>query len=238
MYIAGRIHRGEEALKEERASSTRERGERCHVMRRSLFVLVVAVALVVGAQSRPASATGNGAPSGPHYNLNLIGVAKDKTAVMTGGDGHVIFVRLWGNTKILLTAGDFMVLDANGTDGSAAFRLPDPDPLNLNNGTFSYSVWVRALGKPGGRATGSTCFTDLLTGEFLCSMQTVTLKRTSGQSKFTDVSKELLSVCTAVDLTGTCTSRVSLFDSSGKDFLWSYDNQGLKLAQLRFYPNR
>ena len=40
--------------------------------------------------------TGNGAPSGPHYNLNIIGVPKDKTAAMTAGDGHRIFVQLQG----------------------------------------------------------------------------------------------------------------------------------------------
>jgi hypothetical protein len=28
---------------------------------------------------------------------------------------------------------------------------------------------------------------------------------------------------------------VPLFDSSLVDYLWSYDNSGLKLAQLRFY---
>src|SRR5213595_2121626 len=40
--------------------------------------------------------TGNGAPSGAHYNLNIIGVSKDKTATMTVGDGHRIFVQLNG----------------------------------------------------------------------------------------------------------------------------------------------
>jgi len=40
--------------------------------------------------------TGNGAPSGAHYNLNLIGVPKDKTADMTNNDGHRIFVQLTG----------------------------------------------------------------------------------------------------------------------------------------------
>ena len=72
--------------------------------------------------------TGNGAPSGSHYSLNIIGVAKNKTAEMTDGNGHVIFVPLWGKAKIELQEGeDFAVLDANGTDGPARFQLPDPD---------------------------------------------------------------------------------------------------------------
>lgn len=35
-----------------------------------------------------AAATGNGAPNGPHYNINIIGVPKGKTADMNG-DGTV-----------------------------------------------------------------------------------------------------------------------------------------------------
>ena len=57
--------------------------------------------------------TGNGAPRGGHYSLNIIGVPKGKTASMTGDNGHRIFVPLWGNPKIMLREGpDFAVLDA------------------------------------------------------------------------------------------------------------------------------
>src|SRR6266699_1364267 len=66
--------------------------------------------------------TGSGAPSGAHYDLNLIGVPKGKTADMTGDNGHRIFLPLWGSAKINLSEGDFQVLDANGTDGVAAFQ--------------------------------------------------------------------------------------------------------------------
>ena len=43
--------------------------------------------------------TGNGAPNGPHYNLNIIGT-NDKTADMDGANGRVIFVKLEGNSKL------------------------------------------------------------------------------------------------------------------------------------------
>jgi len=33
-----------------------------------------------------AGTTGNGAPSGAHYNLNIIGVSNPRTTPMTGGD--------------------------------------------------------------------------------------------------------------------------------------------------------
>ena len=94
------------------------------------------------------AATGNCAPSGAHYTLNIIGVPKDKSPDFSGGNGHRIFVDLGktgeaANTRINLTEGDFAVTDANGTDGSAGFQLPNPDP-DLN-GTTSYSVYVRAF---------------------------------------------------------------------------------------------
>lgn len=175
--------------------------------------------------------TGNGAPSGAHYNLNIIGVPKDKTADMTGNNGHRIFVSETGNTRINLTEGDYGVLDANGTDGVAAFQLPDPDPDG--DGVTAYSVYARALGKPGGSSVTTTCFEDA--GETYCSTETMVLVRDSGRSKFDNVSKELLSLCLDTDGDGTCDTREFLFDRDLADYYWSYDNSGLKLAQLRFY---
>ncbi len=173
--------------------------------------------------------TGNGAPSGPHYNLNIIGVPKGKTADMTNTDGHVIFVPLDGTTKIMLGPGDFQVLDANGTDGSAAFRLPNPD--SANSGTTAYSVFARALGKPGGTAFSTTCASDSL-GTIYCSTDTAVFVRSKGKSSFTNVSKQLLYIYAVIN--GKLT-RIPLFDSTLQDYYWGYTNTGLKLLQLRFY---
>jgi hypothetical protein len=199
--------------------------------------------------------TGNGAPSGAHYTLNIIGVPKDKSANFTGGDGHRIFVDLGrtgtaANTRINLTAGDFGVLDANGTDGTAAFQLPNPDPDG--DGTTSYSVYVRALGKPGGKATMQSCYEDA-TGtwcavDFAGGVEPITIQRSKGGvAKFQNVSKDLLYVdyCTAwaagddgvlgtTDDVCTSVTQSPLF-SNLVSYFWSYDNEGLKLAQLRFY---
>jgi hypothetical protein len=186
--------------------------------------------------------TGNGAPSGAHYSLNLIGV-KDKSAEMTGANGHVIFVPLWGNAKIKLTEGDYQVLDANGTDADgAAFQLPNPDPDG--DGVTAYSVFIRALGKPGGKATIQSCYT--FNGEEWCAVdfaggvEPVTVERTRGQQKFENVSKDLLfvDVCVEFDaVTGDCleVDQIALFSDDNLGYLWSYDNKGLRLAQLRFY---
>jgi hypothetical protein len=180
-----------------------------------------------------AATTGNGAPSGAHYNLNIIGVSKDKSAAMDDNGGHRIFVPLEGNSKIMLSEGDFAVLDANGTDGNGAeFQLPSPDPDN--DGETEYSVYIRGLGKPGGSSTLTPSATDPLTGEvYYSALQTVVV-REKGKGSFTNVSKSLLYVYADIDGDGVI-DRVPLFDSRLQDFMWNYDNNGLKLAQLRFY---
>jgi hypothetical protein len=214
------------------------------VKRLTLLSLALVTALAFSAV--PASATGNGAPSGAHYTLNIIGVSKDKTADMTGDNGRRIFVDLGrtgevANTRINLAEGDFGVLDANGTDGIAAFQLPNPDP-DLD-GTTSYSVYVRALGKPGGKATMQSCYEDT-TGtwcavDFVGGVNPITIERTKGKQQFTNVSKDLLYIdyCAAWDADGVCTdvNQEPLFGNDLLSYLWSYDNEGLKLAQLRFY---
>lgn len=169
--------------------------------------------------------------SGAHFNLNIIGKPANKTADMTGNQGHRIFVALNGKTTINLKEGGFQVLDANGTDGTAAFQLPNPDPDG--DGTTTYSVYARALGKPGGSSTTTTCFTDS-TGETYCSVYSMVLVREKGKSSFTNVSQELLYAYVDTDGDGRL-ERYSLFSDSLADYFWSYDNQGLRLAQLRFY---
>ncbi|MDP3963126.1 MAG: hypothetical protein Q8Q39_01380 [bacterium] len=207
-------------------------------------VVAVTTTLALIASMIPAitSAGGNGAPSGAHYNLNIIGVAKDKTAPMDGNDGHRIFVKLDGNTKILLSEGEtFNVLDANGTDGNGAkFQLPNPDPDN--DGITVYSVYARALGTPGGNAMIATCATapgeDGIFGtaddEEVCSTETLTVERTKGKSSFENVSRELLYIFVDLDGDGTA-ERYNLFADELQDYFWSYDNNGLKVLQLRFY---
>ena len=178
------------------------------------------------------SGAGNGAPSGAHYNLNLIGVPKSKKPDMSGNSGHRIFVALDAKTRILLSEGDFAVLDATGTDGPASFRLPSPDPDN--NGVTEYSVFARALGKPGGSGSIQTCATDPVTQEEWCSIYQLVLVRNKGKQSFENVSRELLYVF--VDLNGDGTvERIPLFDDRLQDYFWEYDNNGLKLVQLRFY---
>ena len=128
---------------------------------------------------------------------------------------------------------DFEVLDANATDGNGGkFMLPNPD--SDGDGVTEYSVYARALGKPGGISTTTTCATDTTTGDDYCSVYSMVMVRDTGKSSFDNVSRELLYIYADMDGDGTL-ERYPLFDSQLQDYFWSYDNNGLKLVQLRFY---
>lgn len=180
---------------------------------------------------------GTGALSGTHYNLNIIGVPKAKTASLTDSSGHRIFIPLEGKCKINLSMGAFQVLDGNCTDGPATLQLPNPNPEN--DGATIYSVWARVLGKPDRQSAVNTCatYTNSETGivEDYCSIYSVISVREKGKASFADVSKQLLYVYADLDDDGEI-ERYPLFDSALEDYYWSYDNQGMKIMQLRFYP--
>jgi hypothetical protein len=95
-------------------------------------------------------------------------------------------------------------------------------------------VWSRALGKPGGSSSTQTCFVDGTTNETYCSIYQMFLVRSGGKSSFQNVSQQLLYVYYCDAATHKIV-RVPLFDSSLNQYYWSYTNNGLKLAQLRFY---
>ncbi len=68
---------------------------KCQDMHKLLsLALVLALAAIITTPALAIAQTGNGAPNGAHYNLNIIGT-KEKNGDMTGG-GNVIFVKLWG----------------------------------------------------------------------------------------------------------------------------------------------
>lgn len=181
--------------------------------------------------SSSAIAAGAGNTGGGCYNLQII-AQKEKTVDMTGTSGHSLFILMNGRTKILLQEGDFSVLDRNGTDGTAAFRLPNPDPTN--SGTTVYSVFARVVGKPGSRIDMATCAFDAA-GELFCSGDTLSLSRIAGTSKFQNVSQQLLYIYQDIDGDGTI-DRVPLFDSRLQDYFWQVDSQGRSHLQLRFCP--
>jgi hypothetical protein len=197
--------------------------------------------------------------NGPHYNLNIIGVDNPKSTPMTGGDRHTIFVAL-GNkgaavtSRIYLTPGPFGVCDGNAFDTAyacdgtvvsqqgAVFQLPCnsavPTDTGCAAGTYSadYQIWARALGTPGGSTTMTTCASDD-TGAIICSTDHKVLSRSKGKSTFYNVTTALTTINACYDINGIVTCQLaSLFDPSLQDYFWQYDNAGLRLLQLRFYP--
>ncbi len=128
---------------------------------------------------------GNGAPSGEHVTLNIIGVQNVKTQDMTYPEEDPsgrssIFVKLDRDMEVttriyLKDGGDiddlanwkdaFGVIDANGTDGSAKIQLANPDydayviggDMTGVDTVCDYLIVARPLGKPNGWATITTC---------------------------------------------------------------------------------
>jgi len=129
----------------------------------------------------------------------------------------------------------------------------------------AYSIYVRPLGKPLGYATITTCADVIDSGlaSFLSAADvkilnsacdfggyasieqvgaTVTF-RNKGKTTFTNVTAELLTIVLQVqilDETGavldTVLVRVPIFDDMLENEYWQYDNNGLKLLQVRIYP--
>ena len=152
------------------------------------IVLAIVLVLTLGISSVLAAPD---KPQGPHlYQLNIIGVPKEKSADMDNNNGHRIFVKLDGKSAIYLQEAldenddpipyddrdAFAVLDANATgdkDNTAVFQMPKPGllPYNVTTGAgktdteSDYSVFIRSLGKPGGWTEITTC-ADLLDSTF------------------------------------------------------------------------
>ena len=224
------------------------------------FYLAAVLSFLLAAPSY--AATGNEAPAGPHYNLNIIGVEQGKKTDMTGSNRHTIFVAL-GKTgavesRIYLTQGDFQVCDGNAFDVAidcsgakiqaqgAVFQLPCNTNLPTEVGidlvpcesgdTAAYEVWARALGSPKGTpsVTITTCAFDPDIGDEICSSENVLLVRTKGKQTFQNVTNELTSLVANIDA-DPALERVALFASNLEDWFWKYVNNGVRIAQLRFY---
>jgi hypothetical protein len=125
----------------------------------------------------------------------------------------------------------------------------------------AYSIFVRPLGKPGGWSKITTCadvlesdIADWLSkddvnilndaGEFggYASVETTgVLLREKGQSIFTNQTAALLTIVLKVEVivdsvvVDTIYIRIPIFDDLLENEYWEYDNNGLKLLQVRIY---
>jgi hypothetical protein len=230
-----------------------------------VFAAVVLLCVTAFASPVHAQGDGNGGLNGTHYNLNILGKDNCSGDDLTGSNRHTIQVLLNyrdgtpiqptsdpvldKRNKIFLQDGDFQVLDGNACDGDGAwFQLPanpytcpeaDLNCLNSDPTFQAYTVWARAR-SGGGSATMTTCRQDKATGEYQCSTENTldVLTRTKGKNtnNFTNVTKQLTTLCLDTDEDNICDTRSGVFSEEAFTYYWDYDNYGLRLAQLRFYP--
>ncbi len=172
---------------------------------------------------------------GTHYNLNIVG---SKTTKDVGAsDGHTMFVKLDGKTRIYMTqsGSGFLVTDRNGLDGSASFNIAPG----------YYNVYARGLGKPGGNADiqANGTFTDAVDGTVEYMLGYVNIARTSGKPQVVNINQLFyvdVTLCTDQEA-GECTEVTTYTDTWVFDipelleYYWDYENHGLKLLQVRFY---
>ncbi len=228
-----------------------------------VFGLVAGLALAQNA---------NPCPGDKEYQFNIIGT-KEKNPDMDGNNGHRIFVPLNGKTNIfmtgdtdatvdargfLVTNGDldcgttFDVLDADGTDGSAALLVPcdnltathlDPD--------VCFNVYATPLGNnPGGNSTidvfcefDASCIGCDLTGVPSCELGVVdfTLAGKNGQPKTENITS-LFRASGTIDLDGNGIDAGDIsFNNEWifnieqlETYYWEYDNHGNRIVQIRF----
>ena len=196
---------------------------------------------------------GNDMPSGPHYELGLIGrpnVYNGSGDVNSGR--HTIFIPLNtdgyvnGTVELYMKSSkgtDFVVVDGDATrDGVARMTIP----------LGYYAVFCRALGKPGGQINFTSWFTywldiNELTVSDAIWMGNVDLTRLKGKASTVEISKLFYySGCLDYDPDGiagsgdeyqTCYSDTWVFDIDGfNEYWWDITNQGLKRLEIRFYP--
>ena len=193
--------------------------------------------------------------SGTHFNLNLLGkntcpgddlVGTNRHTIMVllnlydspepdpiPGNPDVFFAGLDKRNKIFLAPGeDFQVVDGNACDGDGAkFTLP-------SNIATNWDIYVRELGKPGGTGEITTCAVDPATQEVVCSVSSVELARKGARPLWKKVTEDLTTIDYYIlEDDGTLTdASVNLFHEAFENYFWDYDNNGLRLVQLRFYP--
>jgi hypothetical protein len=169
-------------------------------------------------------------PSGMHYDLNIVGVPSGKLAESSQTQGKILFVPLLGKCNIHLSQGDFAILDEDCIDGPASLQLPEIDPDR--DGVSQYSVWIKASGKLSEDSQTASCAKDSPTGEVYCSAYSLISIKNGG---IEDASSLLLTLYSDPDGDGVL-ERYPLFDDALKDYFWEYDNNNLKILQMRLYP--
>jgi hypothetical protein len=190
-------------------------------MRKSIFSLVLILATLSMA-AFPIFAgnpqTGNGAPSGQHFNLNIIGAPKQKNENFDGGQGNRIFVSRTGQTQFYVHGGtSYQILDHDGTDGKVGTGLADPGIIfpydEAADQTWRVQIWIRLLGPKGSEVTWTSYFYDTVGGTYVL-WSSFTLQK---DTKFSLKTGDLLA-------------------NGYQDMLWELDPvNNFRICQMRIY---
>ena len=136
-------------------------------MRTTILAMAMFAVFVIGFSSMecPIMAKGNGAPSGHHYNLNIIGVPNEKNENFDGGNGARIFVSRTGQTQFYVHGGaSYQILDRDGTDGKVGTGRDNPGIMfpydETLNPTWRVQIYVRLLGPKGSEVQWTSYYYD------------------------------------------------------------------------------
>lgn len=180
----------------------------------SLIILIVVGMGVIFAGN------GNGAPSGPHYNLNIIGVPHRLNENFDGGNGSRIFVLRTGSTQFYVhgeEGGSYQVLDHDGTDGKVGEDRLNPGIIfpydSTASPTWRVHIWVRLQGPVD---SSLHWYVEKFDGSNYVFYDEFTLKK-EAPSKFTEKTGSLLA-------------------DGYQDMLWTLDQKTkFRICQMRIY---
>lgn len=230
----------------------------------NVVMLVIAMAFTSGTAFAGKAITGSGAPSGPHWNINIIGHPKGGI----GGDyssGHAIMIPLrnvarrgdlvcdvdgvrlvddiaptWETSeptgaKIYFVPGDhFEIMDRDATDSDGARIMV---PVDSATGDIKFDVYMRVLGKPNQCMNIKAYAYDLEQNLWFLA-GTVYVSRNTGKSTFVRAN-DLFRVwfCKVDTTTNNCTdtTNLSVFDDVFESYFWNILNDGTRLLQVRLY---
>ena len=219
-------------------------------MKRSINLILIALTTVLFSATALAG-KGNGLPSvdmSGSFLINIHAVNKCPSNGFDGSNRHTIVVQglsdadfdaavaAHGNNlpdlsdynDILLTKSDsadsFEIMDGNACDNDEALlALP---PLVAT----TYDVFLKMVGKPGGKANPVLCakdiYTALITEDWYCNTGTVHV-RNKGGNQYADVTDELLLMLTA---------DTYLFNDDEGSYFWDFSATNGAKAQVRFVP--
>jgi hypothetical protein len=231
-------------------------------MRKYFVFFTLGLLLCIGAAYL--QATGNLAPNGPHYDLNIIGVDHNKTITMSGSNRHTIFVPLFtapdgeldtvtsDSAPIVLVQGPFEVCQGNASappvlcPGSAfignlpalgaVFQLPcnSLNTLGLITPCTSTGPGSVASYEVWGRVVGIPNGSGTIT---LCAVDSTNTPvcNTDATVSFKNSAHKFTDLTKTLTTLTTAAGNVPLFAAGFSGWFWDYDNAGNKVLQLRFY---